>query len=135
MAMSWRDKMRVDPSNAEIQVTEELQRQGVTELERDWVLVFTVTGIIPLRKEQITRAMVRTHKITLPDWLARNKQKPIYLDGYFVHKSLRRSRKDAEINRLLTSWGWPPLRIPYNGRRLSHEKLTEVVGEIKEFLG
>jgi len=133
MAMSWRDKMRVDPSNAEIQVTEELQRQGITELERDWVLIIASLEIVPMRKERATIQYLEGLRFTLPDWFSK-RMKAVYLDGP-MHKKGKTVERDYWINTWLRERACDVLRIPYNGRRLSHERLKEVVAEIREFLG
>jgi len=130
--MSFRDRMRVDPSNAEIQVSAELQRQKMYGLERDWVLVLEDDQVTPKRKEQVLIKDLEGHMFTLPDWFSKD-MKAIYLDGP-VHLKPRREAHDAFINMWLTERGCDVLRIPYNGRRLSYEGLRSVVGLIREFM-
>ena len=132
--MNQRERLHADPSTAEIQVYHELQRQGIAEYERDWVLMFIINEVFPIRKEQVTKEMVQKYRFTLPDFCSTNKQKPVYLDGWQVHKKPNRSRKDSVINQTLSELGWSPLRIAYNGCKLPLYKLKMVVNEMKEFL-
>lgn len=138
--MSWRERMQVDPSNAEIQVTEELQRQGIIELERDWVLIIRENEVVPMRKEQVKIEGLEGCKFTLPDWFYKpvtcifsKRMKAVYLDGPH-HKKGKTARRDFWIDKGLQEGDVDVLRLPYNGRRLSRVRLCEVVDEIKEFL-
>lgn len=130
--MSWRDKLRVDPSNAEIQVTAELQHQQIYELERDWVLIIDDLEVVPMRKEKVTIHDLEGRRFTLPDWFSK-RMKAVYLDGPH-HLKGKTTDRDYWINIWLKERGCEVLRIPYNGRILSQDKLGEVVTEIKEFL-
>ena len=130
--MSWRDKMRVDPSNAEIQVTAMLQQQKIYELERDWVLLIKDLEVVPKRKEKVTIQDLEGCRFTLPDWFSK-RMKAVYLDGP-MHKKGKTAERDYWINTWLRERGCDVLRIPYNGRRLPQKKLAQVVTEIKVFL-
>ena len=133
--MSWRERLRRNPSNAEIQVYEELQRQKMYEYERDWVLVIDdFQGVMAFRKEQVTFSVIKNRKFGLPDFLAEKKRKPVYLDGEKVHGTPTRSRKDAVFRTALTVNGWEPLLIVYNGRELPAYKLKLIVDEMRLFL-
>ena len=131
--MSFRDRMRVDPSNAEIQVTMELQKQGITELERDWVLLIKDLEVVPMRKEQVKTEDLEDVRFTLPDWFSKSQLKTVELDGPH-HKKGRTAERDEELRNALRKRDYKVKEIPYNGRRLSQANLSKVVTEIKEFL-
>lgn len=139
----WPDCLRTEQSTAEDQVYEALQLKGLYAFERDWVLIVTDEGVQAVRRDDATKAMVNAAvQITLPDFCAVKERKPVYLDGGFIsnkgfpkiHLSLNTSKRDDRINSLLTLNGWPPLRIPYNARKLPKYKVKEIVQEMKEFL-
>jgi len=125
--------MRVDPSNAEIQVTAKLQQQKIYELERDWVLLIEDLEVVPRRKEKVTIHDLEGCRFTLPDWFSK-RMKAVYLDGPH-HLKGKTAERDYWINTWLRERACDVLRIPYNGRRLSQTRLSGVVAEIKEFLG
>jgi very-short-patch-repair endonuclease len=101
-------------SKAEITVFTELSRMGLTH-------GMTTQDTIILR-------------MTIPDFLWREKKKALYLDGVQVHGTDRAIANDTEIDNLLEKHGWSVLRLPYNPP-LTGKALTEIMNKITEFIG
>lgn len=73
-------------------------------------------------------------RMTIPDFLWREKKKAVYLDGAQVHGSDKQMAKDAEIDELMELAEWEVLRIKYDPP-LTGTALAEVVNKIKQFIG
>jgi very-short-patch-repair endonuclease len=101
-------------SKAELTVFTELSRMGLTH-------GMTTQDTIILR-------------MTIPDFLWREKKKVVYLDGVQVHGTDRAIANDTEIDNLLELHGWSVLRLPYNPP-LTGKALTEIMNKISEFVG
>ena len=114
--MSWRNRLRVSPSKAEIDVLLGLEDRG------------------------LTRGMFRNVEIclqkTTPDYLWKEgfvrKGLPVYLDGP-PHEKERQRLKDELIDEMLCKMGLHPLRIPYKSP-LSDRRLNEILDLIEETL-
>ena len=101
-------------SKAEITVFTELSRMGLTR-------GMTTQDTIVLR-------------LTIPDFLWREKKKAVYLDGAQVHGTDRAIANDTEIDSLLEMRGWSVLRLKYNPP-LTRMALAEIMFKIEQFLG
>lgn len=73
-------------------------------------------------------------RMTIPDFLWREKKKAVYLDGAQVHGSDKQMVKDAEIDMLMELAEWEVLRIRYEPP-LQGTELNKVVEQIKQFIG
>ena len=110
--MSWRNRLKVSPSKAEIDVLLGLEERGLTRgMFRDVEICL---------------------EITIPDFHWPDKGLPVYLDGP-VHERERQRLRDELIDDKLRRRGLRPLRIPYRPP-LSERRLSEVLNQIKEAL-
>ena len=101
-------------SKAEITVFTELSRLGLTH-------GMTTQDTIILR-------------MTIPDFLWREKKKVLFLDGAQVHGTTKAIVNDLEIDNLLERQGWQVLRLVYNPP-LTRKALAEIMNKIQEFIG
>jgi very-short-patch-repair endonuclease len=73
-------------------------------------------------------------RMTIPDFLWREKRKAVYLDGVQVHGSDKAIENDREIDNLMELRGWQVLRLPYTPP-LTGKALAEVMQKIADFVG
>lgn len=109
---SWKSRLHPTVSRAEEQVFQELSRQHLT-------------GAMVTQKPIVLRQ-------TIPDFFWIEKRKCVYLDGAEIHRN--KQELDEEIVDMLERKGFQVLRISYKPP-MSHERLLQVVAEIREFIG
>lgn len=133
----WRDRLRQNPSNAEVTVRIELQKRHLLHLLKPegTVILFRKKGIKILSKEQVTKKIVEAAQgFTVPDFLActRNGVYPWYLDGP-PHERNGVKNRDERINRTLRFYGVEPERISYTPP-LPDYKLHQICDHIQKVL-
>ena len=118
--MTWKERLRVSPSNAEIKLLKVCNKHNL------W----------PLTDEKICLMW------TIPDQLYPQtpfrQRLPFYLDGIEVHSSETAELRDENINTRLTKLKTPPLRIRYMPRGrdgLSNARAERAYKLIRETLG
>jgi very-short-patch-repair endonuclease len=103
------------------------------QVSRAEIDVFKVLSGLGLTRGMVTQNLLIL-KATRPDFCWAEKRKVVYLDGRQVHSSDKAQQRDEEIDNLLELQGWDVLRIVYDPP-LTGEKLRQVVGKIRDFLG
>jgi very-short-patch-repair endonuclease len=97
---------------------------------------YTIFG--ELSRRDLTRGMTTQDtvilRLTIPDFLWRERKKAVYIDGCFVHSSDKAIKNDSEIDELMELRGWDVLRLRYEPP-LTKTALTEIIGKIERFLG
>ena len=73
-------------------------------------------------------------RMTIPDFLWREKKKVLFLDGIQVHSSDKAITNDTEIDTLLERHGWTVCRIQYTPPLVGKE-LVKVMEQIIAFIG
>lgn len=144
--MSWRDRLRVSESNAEIDLTIMLQSRGLlTPTEKgcvmpsSTVIVFKDETYDLVDKHQFTLAMAQKYQFTIPDRIVLRFIKgiirevvPFYLDGPPHQRNGVRER-DERINAELISRGVKPRRFSYVPK-ISKRLLTQIADEVQELM-
>ena len=110
--MTFRERMRVNPSAAEEKVAVALQDRGVKSWFKDSELVLTST---------------------VPDFWFPTQGVAVYLDGEAVHSGAKAIERDDRISDVLTKRGLKVLRFRYRPP-LSKRRLDEIVEAIGEAL-
>ena len=133
--MSFRDRMRVGTSAAEVKVLIELQHRDI--IDRMHPLGTTILFIggeaVFYNREDVTLTLLsKAEGFTIPDFPFLNDKMPTYLDGP-VHKRSCIADRDAYIDRMLRTAGLDPLRFGYNPP-LSNKRLQEVCNSIQRNL-
>lgn len=144
--MTWRDRMNVSESNAEIQLKIMLQHRRLlrrTEkgiiMPSNTVIVFKDDGYDLIDKYQFTLAMAEKHDFTVPDLIVLRMLKqmieevvPFYLDGPPHLRNGVRER-DERIDAELISRGIKPRRFPYVPK-ISKRLLNQICDEVEELM-
>lgn len=138
--MTFRDRMRVNPSQAEIDVFTELQRRG---LHKHLVSLGTVVlimkateerRVIIANKNQVTKPLVSLAEMfTIPDFpFLRHHRLLVYLDGP-VHERRGVKNRDDRIDKQLTKFGFQSERFSYTPP-LSNTRKMEICNRLAELL-
>ena len=134
--MSFRDRMRVETSNAEVKVLIRLQQMdliqkmhplGTTILFMETAVNKTTVSIEAsfYNREDVTVTLLsRAQGFTIPDFPFLKDKLPTYLDGP-VHKRSSIADRDDRINKMLRRSGLDPLRFAYNPP-LSNKRLEQI---------
>lgn len=145
--MSFRERMRVSPSKADLDVRIEVKRRkhwGPTNLcPMGRVVIFAhhkgkpYYRIVPrerVTKKSLTDAYGDRLPFTIPDLLFMTRQRdlPVYLDGP-PHERSGVQARDERINKLWAERGVIPLRFSYKPP-LSKERKMEIVDVIEKEL-
>lgn len=110
--MTFRDRMKVSVSDAEIRLRKKLTEKQLTKgLKTDSMVVL---------------------RFTVPDFQWNFKKLAVYLDGEQVHKG-KKLERDEEIDFMLERLGWTVLRFRYKAP-ISEQKLEEITSKIEEQL-
>lgn len=109
--MGFRERMKVEESNAEFMVRKELQRQHIG----GWVTDDDAQLIL---------------LVTTPDLWFPEKRVAVYLDGDKVHGSIHTQDRDEKITETLEKRGVKVLRFRYHAP-LTKQKLAEFMNELK----
>lgn len=113
--MSFRERMRVSPSNAEIAVRLACQARGLHPVtDYEICLLWTYPDLTFFDSRTDTEL-------------------PVYLDGLPVHNKVNVTVRDLQINELLMKLKIPPLRIRYKPP-LSKKRCNAIVNIIEETL-
>ena len=110
--MSFRERLRQNPSNAEMTLIVALQNRGVKGWFKDQEVIL---------------------ESTVPDFWFPTKGVAVYLDGEQVHSSEHAQNRDDRITRLLERKGIKVLRFRYRPP-LSRKRLNEIIVQIEEAL-
>lgn len=145
--MSFRDRMKVSPSNAEISVRVEIaKRQGLAKkllMSLGTVVIFDSHKGKPYVRvaaaERVTKTSLQRGDerlpFTRPDFLfcsAHGQLLPVYLDGQ-PHEKAGVMNRDEKINQLWGQCDIIPLRFRYRAP-MSKQQEKEIVDEIEEQL-
>jgi very-short-patch-repair endonuclease len=97
---------------------------------------YTIFG--ELSRRDLTHGMTTQDtvilRLTIPDFLWRERKKALYIDGCFVHSSDKAIKNDTEIDELMEYKGWSVLRLKYEPP-LTKTALADMMGKIERFLG
>ena len=119
--MTWKDRMRVSVSGAEILILEELQRRGLTrylETQKPFSFIFQVEGV----------------QGTLIDFFWNHPfNYAVFLDGEKVHSGRIREERDELIVKALERRGIHVDRFRYK-TPISKRRIKEIADQIEETL-
>lgn len=128
----FRARMRVSPSQAEIDVRIELQHRHLHPFT-DKVVIFGDTLTVT-SKYLVTEKMLqdddKRRRFTIPDFLFLNPILPVYIDGA-PHMRQGVMKRDEEINELWIEHKIQPLRFSYQGK-LSIIRRLDICNVIEE---
>ncbi|TET28303.1 MAG: hypothetical protein E3J73_01120 [Candidatus Bathyarchaeum sp.] len=133
--MSFRERMQVGTSAAEIAVLIRLQKMHLIELMHPLgtTIVFIGGGAIFYEKECLPRQVIqKCQGFTVPDFPFLDAKMPTYLDGP-PHLKKGVMNRDYGIDTKLRQVGLLPLRFAYKPK-LSEERLQEICDTIKTLL-
>lgn len=133
--MSFRDRMRVGTSVAEVKTLIELQRMGLIERMHPLgttILFYDGEARFYNREDVTVTLLSRAEGFTIPDFPFLTDLLPFYLDGP-VHKRSRIADRDARIDRQLRNAGLYPTRFNYTSP-LSKRRLEQICNAIKREL-
>ena len=131
--MTFRDKMKVAVSSAEVRVRSELQRRNLHHGLMTGQVIMLDTGEIIQRENLLKQqATEKRRQFTVPDLLWATKKLPVYLDGP-VHKRRGVRNRDNRITTKLTEHGFHVTRFSY-APPLSTKRLKEITDTIGELL-
>lgn len=145
--MSFRERMQVSPSKAEIDVRIEIKRRGLDKKTPLWamgtVVIFDhykgkpyirIAAHERVTKKSLLDAYGDRFPFTIPDllFMTKNSDVPVYLDGP-PHERTGVQARDERINREWAERGKIPLRFSYSPP-LTQKRKKEIVDEIEEAL-
>lgn len=144
--MSWRDRMHVSESKAEIKFKIMLQHRRLLRrtqkgmiMPSNTVIVFKDDGYDLVNKHQFTVAMAEKHDFTIPDLIVLRMLQnmveevvPFYLDGP-PHETDGSRERDERINAELISRGIKPRRFKYVPE-ISKRRLEQICNEVEELM-
>lgn len=135
----YKQRMKVSPSNADMQLRITLQNHNLTDYltPLGTVILLTDPPMIVLA-EDFTKDMADSGPFTVPDALfVRDVQArqilPVFLDGEKIHSRKGVKNRDDNIDKQLRNVGVEPLRFSYKGA-LGRRRLSEIVTVIKKRL-
>lgn len=138
--MSWRDRLAVEHSDAEIRIFIELQNRKLTDYVAtlDTVILFFQDHFRMRQKEKVTRLeMEFSDGYTIPDFILLPPKKrpiPVYIDGLPVHDKDGARERDERITRRLEEYGLKAMRFTYRPK-LTDRECALICDDLEEAIG